>query len=177
MNQAPCLVEADVDAYGFLFGGVESAPPGGMVYEFGDEEIDVEWERGDAGSLPNVFRHNLIRDFVVDEVALRVLRAVAGDDLTVNVTLRLDGRVLFAVQAKPVLDVVDEARSIPSDYSWAKIGYPHIDAERWDSLCGRVFHLPYPELATTVVVGAKVRDAYGQAGLTGWRFEPATVDE
>ncbi len=117
-NQVPCLVDAEVDAYGYLFGGAESAPPGALVQDIGDQELEVEWEPGSTGRKPNIFAHNFIRDFVFGEVALQALRDLAGSDLKVTGTLRLGDQVLSAVRAEPVLPVGDESRSIPSEYSW-----------------------------------------------------------
>jgi len=173
MDLVPCLVDGDVDTYGFLFGGVDSTPSASEVWD----ALEVEWEPGSTGRQPNIFCHNFIRDFLFDDVALRSLRSIAGDDLKVNGTLRLGQQILTVVEAAPVLSVVDEARSRPSEFSWAKIGFPHVETDLRESVSDRMFHLPYPELSTSVVVGAKVREAYERAGLTGWVFEPAAVDD
>ncbi|MCX5093848.1 hypothetical protein OOK36_34195 [Streptomyces sp. NBC_00365] len=173
MNRAaPSLVEAEVDTFGYLYSDVEDAITGSA--EPGRPE--VYWETGASGQRPNIFRHNLLRDFVCDDTALRILRGISGADLQAVALLRLGELPLTVVRADPVLDVVDEGRSIPSEYSWARIGFPHIRQELWGEVGRRIFHLPYPELSTTVVVGAEVRDAYRSAGLTGWSLEPALVD-
>ena len=169
---APCLVEAEVDTFGYLYSDVENAITGSGE----PGRTEVYWETGASGQRPNIFRHNLLRDFVCDDTALRILRGISGADLQAVALLRLGELPLTVVRADPVLDVVDESRSIPSEYSWARIGFPHIRQELWGELGRRIFHLPYPELSTTVVVGAEVRDAYRSAGLTGWSLEPALVD-
>jgi hypothetical protein len=168
---APFLVEADVNNFGYLYSDVEIATGGA---EAGRSE--VHWEAGATGRRPNIFRHNVLRDFVCDETALHVLGGISGADLRVVARLDLGGLPLTAVCADSVLDVVDVSRSIPSDYSWAQVGFPHIRQELWDELGSRIFHLPYPELSTNVLVGARVCDAYRTAELAGWTFEAAHVD-
>lgn len=179
MNRlAPCLVEADVDTFGYLYGDVELAIIGSLEPGSGEDghRSEVYWETGASGQRPNIFRHNVLRGFVCDDAALRILRDISGADLQTVALLQLGNLPLTVVRADPVLDVVDESRSIPSEYRWARIGFPHIREELWGELGRRIFHLPYPELSTAVVAGAEVCDGYRSAGLTGWFFEPTLVD-
>lgn len=180
----PFEAEPDVNSYGYLVGGDDLLTVDAADHHWAEPYPPIErpvrfrWEPGDLGTRPNLFRHNLLRDVVCDETALRVLREAAEPgDLHVIATGSLDdGTRLTVVQATTVLDVVDEERSIPSQYSWARIQFPHIREDQREATRRRVFRVPYRELTTMVLVGDEVKAAVEKAGLRGWVFTPAQVD-
>jgi hypothetical protein len=177
------VLELDVGACGYLYGGddllaVDPVRHSWCVpYPPVGERMQFAWDPGDSGCAPNVFGHNLLRDFVCDDHAFRVLTSVAGGDLHVVGRGELNGANMTALQVTTVLDVVDEGRSIPSEYSWARISFPHIGDECDEVTAGRIFRVANRELSLLTFVGDSVKLAIEAAGIVGWRYEPARVDE
>jgi hypothetical protein len=84
---------------------------------------------------------------------------------------------MTVVQAITVLDVLDEQRSLPGEYNWARFRWPHIREDAAALVDRRVFRLPYPEFSLLALVGGAVKTAIEGAGLSGLSFQPAWVDE
>jgi hypothetical protein len=139
--------------------------------------LRFSWDPAPLGRKPNVFRHNLLRDFVCDSRAFRVLNDVAKNDIHVIGWGDLEGDDMVAVQVTSILDVIDEERSILSEYSWARISFPHISNEVDALTNNRIFRLPNRELSLLVLAGESAKSAIENAGITGWRYERAWVDE
>ncbi|MEU6090395.1 hypothetical protein ABZ865_27035 [Streptomyces sp. NPDC047085] len=182
MNGIPYVTEADVDAYGFLYGGEESLSVDLTSHRWSDpyppvrKALEFSWEAGELGRKPNIFKHNLLRDVVCDELALNALRSIAGRDVHVYARASLDGEELSVVQATTVLDIVDETRSIPSPYSWARVSFPHISREKGERVRRRVFRVANPELSLLVLIGDQVKAEIEAQQVRGWSFERAWVD-
>jgi hypothetical protein len=175
------VVELDVNAYGFLYGGDEVVSADAKhdlrrPFPPVSERLKFSWEAGSRPDKPNVFQHNLLRDFVCDATALRVLREIAEPDLHVVASGELDGEELTVVQATSILDVVDEERSIPSEYSWARIQFPHIPKEAEPRVERRIFRVANRDLWSMVFFGDAVKAAVEEAGLRGWTFTGAWVE-
>jgi hypothetical protein len=176
-------LEHDVNTYGYLYGGDElfsvdtAQHHWEEPYPVVDGHLGLTWDPGDSGRKPNIFMHNLLRDFFCDRRAYQLLVDLVGDDLRVIAHGDLDGAELTVVQATTVLAVVDEERSIPSEYSWARFSFPHIREEAGALTENRIFRVPYPELSLLVLAGDSVRTALESAGISGLRYEPAQVEQ
>lgn len=183
MDWVAYVIDSDEDEYGFLWGGDELLPAAPAFhrwcepYPLIERPLEFTWEHGSSGLRPNVFDHNLLRDFVCDRQSLQLLQNLAGSDIRVLGRGFLDGDELSIVQVTTVLDVVDESRSIPSPYSWARIEFPHIPRENGEKIHRRIFRVPSPELFLMVLVGDDIKRAFEESGLRGWRFVPAQVEE
>jgi hypothetical protein len=179
----PYMIDFELERWGILLGGDREFPEDPTFhnwfepYPLIDASLTFRWDRGEEGKPPKVFWHNLLRDFVCDRETFRVLEDVVGQDLRVIGHGRLRKQELVAVQVVGLLDVVDEGRSIPSKYSWAKVSFPHIGHETDDLTDRRMFRVPTKGLVLSYFVGESVRRALDDAGVTGWRYEPAWVDE
>lgn len=126
---------------------------------------------------PNIFRHNLFRDAVVDARALDVLDAATSGRIRSYATVVLDGVELHAIQAIDVLDVVDIELSLPSDYSWSDFSFPHIPESSEFLTRDKVFRVPNRGASFSVFIGSSVKRACEDAGLVGWIYHEATVLE
>lgn len=183
MDAVTYVVETAVGKFGYLSGGDKFLPVSTSQHHWEEpypvvpERLTFVWDPGESGSKPNIFQHDLLRDLVCDRQAYRLLAELAGEDLRVIARGDLDGEEMTVVQAITVLDVLDEQRSLPSEYSWARFSYPHVRDEAVAELDRRVFRLPYPELSLLVLAGGAVKAAIESAGLTGLSFSPARVDE
>jgi hypothetical protein len=177
----PYLVEPDVNDYGFLSGGDELLPVEATVHEWHEpypvieRPLGVSWVPGKVAAKPRIFHHTLLRDLAVDERALGVFASMVEDELRIYAKLVLGSGELSVVQATEVLDVVDVERSTPSEYSWADVSFPHIP-EKYNSVTNnKIFRVPNRGLGLSFFVGNAVKQAYDDAGLTGWLFYEATV--
>jgi hypothetical protein len=183
MDAVTYVVEVDVNPYGSLDGGDEFLPASTVEHHWEEPypvvpgRLRFAWDTGDLRRKPNFFRHNLLRDLVCDRRAYHILADVAGEDLRIIARGDLDGEEMTVVQAITVLDVLDEQRSLPSEYRWARFRWPHVRDESVAELDRRVFRLPYAELSLLVLVGGAVKAAIESAGLSGLSFTPAHVDE
>jgi len=183
MDAVAYVVETAVGEFGYLSGGDEFLPVSASQHHWEEpypvvpERLTFAWDRGESRHKPNIFQHDLLRDMVCDHRAYRILAELAGDDLRVIARGDLDGEEMTVVQAIAVLDVLDEQRSLPSEYSWARFRWPHVRDETVAELDRRVFRLPYPELSLLVLVGGAVKAAIESAGLSGLSFTPARVDD
>jgi hypothetical protein len=177
------VLEAEVGSFGYLSGGDDLLPADPVTHRWDEpypvvrERLRFSWDPGELGRKPNFYQHNLLRDLVCDRPAYQVLAEVAGEDLRVVARGDLDGEEMVVVQATAVLDVLDEQRSLPSEYSWARFSWPHVRDDALADLDRRVFRLPYRELSLLVLAGAAVAAAIESAGLSGLSFSPARVDE
>jgi len=124
---------------------------------------------------PNIIRHNLLRDFAVDELALGTLASAVESTITVYARLVVDGVTFFVIQATTVLDVVNVQQSVRSEYAWQEFAFPHIP-ESCDSVTDRkFFRVPNKGAGLSTFVGNRIKQAYDEAGLTGWLFNEARV--
>jgi hypothetical protein len=177
----PYIAELDVDSYGFLHGADDliSVDPArhcwSEPYPPIDETLQLSWDRGSVDIRPNIYRHAILRDFVCDALALQFLQRVAGPDLHIVSRALLGDDALTVVQVVAVLDVVDECHSVASEYSWARISFPHIPDEKDVATRSRIFRVKNPELSLLVLVGDDVKVEFEKAGLRGWSFEKAWV--
>lgn len=170
------MTETDVDTYGFLSGGTSGLIKSAELHSWREpfpsvpDPILVSWEPGSLGMRSSILRHNLLRDFVVDNQALQVLLREAGGDIRVYAKMVADGTELSVLQVTSVLDVVDIDRSIPSRYTWADISFPYI-SKSYDSVIeGRIFKVPNPGVGMSVFVGDSIKRACESNGITGWLF-------
>jgi hypothetical protein len=176
-------MDCEVNRYGYLHGGDEFLPVSTVEHHWAKpypvvaRRLRFAWDPGELSCRPNIFGHNLLRDLVCNRRAYQVLAAVAGGDLRVIARGDLDGEEMVVVQAIRVLDVLDEQRSLPGEYSWARFRWPHVRDETVAEVDQRIFRLPYPELALHVLAGGAVKAAIERAGLSGLSFTPARVDE
>jgi hypothetical protein len=183
MDAVAYVVELAVNPYGYLYGGDEFLPVDTSQHHWDEpypvvpERLTFAWDPGESGRKPNIFRHNWLRDFVCDPQAYRLLDEIAGEDLRVIAHGDLDGEEMTVVQAITVLDVLDEQRSLPSEYSWARFSYPHVREDGAALVDRRVFRLPYPDFSLLVLAGGAAKAAIESAGLSGMSFTPARVDE
>jgi hypothetical protein len=183
MDARAYVLETDVDRYGYLHGGDELLPVSTTQHHWQEpypvvpERLTFTWDPGESGRRPNVLHHNLLRDLVCDRPAYQVLAEVAGHDLRVIARGDLDGAEMTVVQAITVLDVLDEKRSLPGEYSWARFRWPHLREDAAALVDRRVFRLPYADFALLTLAGGAVKAAIESAGLSGLRFSPARVDE
>jgi hypothetical protein len=172
----PYIVENDVDSYGFLTGadGDLAASiarhPWPEPFPAVEHQVAVSWEPGSLGIRPNILRHNLIGDFVVDDRALEFFIQKAGPDIKAFARLLLDGTTFSALQVTSVLDVVGVARSVPSEYSWADFSYPYISPAFDSVIENRIFRVPNRGFGLPVFVGNEIKRAFESEGLTGWVF-------
>jgi hypothetical protein len=173
----PYIVTSSIDSYGFLTGGDSDLTARIVSHSWQEpfpvvhDPIPASWEPGSLGVRPNVLRHNLLRDFVVDDPALEFFARQAVDDIRIYAKLSLDGEVLSVLQVTSMLDVVDIDKSIPSEYSWADISYPYI-SDTYNSVTeNRIFKVPNPGVGLSVFVGSGIRRAWESEGLTGWSFD------
>ena len=167
-----------VDEYGYLTGGEATFPVD--VIEHGWESTpypplsgiaEFDWEPGELGVQPGVFRHPEIRDWVCDETAWSVLSGAAGDDLHLIGAGDLDGKPLFVVQVITVLDIVDREESIIDTYpTYEILRFPAFRAGSEELVERRVFRVPgsFPD----VFIGARIREELDRAGVTGFNYAP-----
>jgi hypothetical protein len=177
----PYKVEADVEPYGWLISDDDSLLARAVEHRWAapfpdiPEPIPVTWEPGELLIKPNIFRHNLLRDFAVDDKALQVITAAVGTGIRVYAKLLLGDSELSVIQATEVLDVVDVGNSIPSEYSWSDFSFPHIP-EDYDLLTDKkFFRVPNRGADLSVFLGDAVKRACDQAGLTGWLYYETRV--
>lgn len=175
------MVGADVNSFGFLYGGDGNLPKPTASHSWYEPYpvipgvLDVSWEQGEALAQPNVLLHSRLRDFVIDETALRVLRGVIGSQLHAYARLAFGGIMYSAIQAIDVLDVVDAEHSIPTERSWQDFAFPHIPEAGNIDTKNRLFRIPNRGFMATVFVGDDVKRAWEEAGLVGWFFNEARV--
>jgi hypothetical protein len=177
----PYLVEPDVDAYGFLYGGDEFLPTDTATYRWDKpypmikRPLAVSRMPGELSAEPKIFHHNLLRDFVVDEGVLGVFTSAVNGDFRIYAKLVLGSVELSVVQATETLDVVDVEKSVPSKYPWAEVSFPHIPERCYSVTDNKIFRVPNRGLGLSFFVGNAVKQAYDDAGLTGWLFHEARV--
>lgn len=177
----PYLIEPDVNAYGFLYGGDEFLPTDAATYGWDKpypvikRALAVSWTPGDLSAQPKIFHHNLLRDFVVDERVLGVFTSAVDGDFWVYAKLVLGNKELSVVQATETLDVVDVEKSIPSKHPWADISFPHIPESCNSVTDNKIFRVPNRGLGLSFFIGNAVKQAYDEADLTGWLFHEARV--
>lgn len=177
----PYMLEADVNSFGFLVGGDHHLKVAPAFHRWSDpypaisEPLQVSWEPGALSTKPNIYVHNLLRDFVVDAAAFRALTRVADDDIRVYGKMILGGEELSVIQAIKILDVVDKEASIPSEYQNMEISFPHIPESSDAATRTRFFRVANRCLSLSVFVGDDVKEAYEEAGLKGWLFHEARV--
>jgi len=104
-----------------------------------------------------------------------VLARVIDDGFQVYGKMMLDGNELSVVQATETLDVVDESLSLMSEFRRDDIAFPHILEENDTATMNKIFRVPNRGLSLSVFVGDGVKQAYDEAGLTGWLFHSTRV--
>jgi hypothetical protein len=177
----PYLIEPEVNAYGFLCGGDEFLSVDVTTYGWDEpypiikRPLAVSWTPGELSTEPRIFHHNLLRDFVVDDGALGVLTSAVDGGFRIYAKLVLESVELSVVQVTETLDVVDIEKSIPSEYSWAEFSFPHISESRYSVTDNKIFRVPNRGFGLWFFVGNAVKQAYDDAGLTGWLFHEARV--
>jgi hypothetical protein len=178
------LIETDVDKFGYVHGGdewvsplVTAEHPWTLPFPKVPEDLDLVWEPGESNSRPNVFHHNLLRDFACDLPTYDLLRELLRDSLHVVATGHCDRLRLVVLQVVRVFDVVDAERSLPYKYAPNALSYPHIPPDREVVVQGNFFRVPNPGLSLMSFVANDVKEAIERSGITGWRFEPATVSD
>ncbi len=177
----PYMLELDVDSYGFLVGGDDRLQVNPafhswlLPYPHIPDRLAVSWEPGTLAVRPNIYAHNLLRDFVADSAAFDVLARVIDDGFLVYGKMMLDGNELSVVQATETLDVVDESLSLMSEFRRDDIAFPHIPEENDTATMNKIFRVPNRGLSLSVFVGDGVKQAYDEAGLTGWLFHSTRV--
>lgn len=178
------VVETDVDRFGYLHGGTNSSlalttaehswtTPFPVI----TGELELVWEPGNVHRRPNVFHHNLLRDFACDLPTYDFLNKLVRGGLHLVAKARCGDVELVVVQVTKIFDVVDVERSNPYKYAPGGVSFPHIPAEREGSIRGSFFRAPNPGLSLTVLVADDVRKAIEEAGITGWLFERASLPE
>jgi hypothetical protein len=177
----PYMVEIDVDSYGFLVGGDNHLTESPVFHRWLEpypnipDLLSVSWEPGILSVKPNIFSHNLLRDFIVDAAALRALDSVAGNGFHVYGKAMLDGNVLSVVQVVETLDVVDESLSLSSEFRSEELSFPHIPEKNDAATMNKIFRVPNRGLSLSVFIGDGVKRAYDEAGLTGWVLHETRV--
>src|SRR5215469_9241860 len=177
----PYMLELDVDSYGFLVGGDDRLQVNPALHSWLrpypriPDPLAVSWEPGTLAVRPNIYKHNLLRDFVVDSAAFDLLARVINDGFQVYGKMMLDGNELSVVQATETLDVVDEGLSLRSEFLRDDIAFPHIPKENNTATMNKIFRVPNRGLPLSVFVGDGVKQAYDKAGLTGWLFHRTEV--
>lgn len=177
----PYMLELDVDSYGFLVGGDDRLQVSPALHSWWHpyphipDRLAVSWEPGALTVRPNIYAHNLLRDFVADSVAFDVLARVIDNGFHVYGKMMLDGNELSVIQAAETLDVVDESLSLTSEFRRDEIAFPHIPEENDTATMNKIFRVPNRGLSLSVFVGEGVKQAYDEAGLTGWLFHSTRV--
>jgi hypothetical protein len=177
----PYLIEPDVNAYGFLYGGGEFLQADATTYGWDNpysviqRPLAVSWVPGELSVEPKIFHHNLLRDFVVDERVLGVFTSAVGGDFRIYAKLVLGSVELSVVQVTEKLDAVNVEKSVPSKYPWADVSFPHIPESCYSVTDNKMFRVPNRGLGLSFFVGNAVKQAYDDSGLTGWLFHEARV--
>lgn len=175
------VVDFDVDGYGYVTGGEEFFPTPTTFHDWTTpypaiaEELNLAWTPGDRRIMPDIMCHNQLRDLVCRGGASDVLAGFDSSDLHVVAHGRIAGDAVTIVQAVAVLDVVDIEQSIPSQFSWGGLDWPHIRPEMEGDVARRVFRVPNRGLTLTVLLGDQVHQALQAAGIRGLRLVKAEV--
>jgi hypothetical protein len=175
------VVDFDVDGYGYATGGEGFFPTPTAFHDWMTpyptipEWLELTWTPGDRHVLPDIMWHNQLRDFVCRGRARDVLAQFSGSDLHAVARGRLAGEDVTVVQAVAVLDVVDVEASIPSEFSWGGLTWPHIGPDTESVVARRVFRAPNPGLALTVLLRDEVYQALEEAGIPGLQLVRAEV--
>jgi hypothetical protein len=164
-----------VDEYGYLTGGEDTFPIDVTGHDFRkpyplfDGDPAFTWEPGGRGETPDIFRHPEIRDWVCDDAAWSVL-AAAGPDVRRLGGGHLGGRPLHVVQVVGLVTDVDPEASVRHDYgSYQVVEFPALRGGE-SAVRTRVFRVP--DNYTSVFVGAAVKQALDDAGITGLSYAP-----
>jgi hypothetical protein len=176
------VVETDVNRYGFLC-GPETSIPASVTVEHSwlkpfptvDGRLEMVWERGTSRRQPDVFQHNLLRDFVCDTSTHRLLNGLVRGGLHVVAHGRCEERELVVLQVTTVLDVVDAACSTPAQYGLGALKFPHIPADKEPIVEGTFFRVPDVGLSLTILVADDVKEAVQRTGIRGWQFTRAQI--
>jgi hypothetical protein len=174
-------VEADVEPYGWLISDDDSLLPKSINHRWEEpfllitEPLLATWEPGELLVKPNIFRHDILRDFAVDDKALRVITVAMGKEPWTYAKVLLDDVELSVIQATEVLDVADVENSIPSNSAYSDFSFPHIPEIHDAFTSAKIFRLPNRGFSLSVFVGDAVKRACDEAGLTGWLYYEARV--
>jgi hypothetical protein len=139
------------------------------------DQLEFVWERGSSSVMPDVWHHNVLRDFACTVEVFEFLKGHVCDGLHVVARGRLDDLPIVVFQAVDVVNVVDVSRSVPHRYASGGVSYPHIDPQNESVISGRFFRAPNQGLQFTVMVADSVRDLILGRGIAGWRFIDASV--
>jgi hypothetical protein len=127
--------------------------------------------------MPNVFHHNLLRDFVCDVATYHFLDDTVRSKLHVVAQGRCGESDLVVLQVTSVFDVVDASNSIKSEFDNMRLAFPHVPPDKEAIVRGNFFRVPNQGLSLKVLVADDVETAIVNAGIRGWRFTPATVSD
>jgi hypothetical protein len=174
------MAELLVDEYGFLFGGEEAFPVDVTEHDWEspypkfDASARFEWEAGELGAEPNIFRHPEIRDWVCDGVAWSVLSRVAPLDVRLLGQGYLGVKELHVVQVVTMLDVVDVDASVVADYgSYRVIEFPSFRDGCDDEIRSRIFRIPGSY--TDIFLGDLLKSELDDAGIVGLGYSSVPI--
>lgn len=171
------MAELLVNEYGYLFGGEEAFPIDVTDHDwespypkFGTP-ARFEWEAGELGIEPSIFRHPEIRDWVCDDAAWFVLSKVAPLDVRLLGKGHLGEKELHIVQVVTMLDVVNVDASVVADYgSYRAIEFPAFRDDRNGETRSRIFRIPGSY--TDIFLGELLKSSLDEAGIAGLRYSP-----
>lgn len=177
------IVELDGAKHGSLYEGIEgwsdlelaTFPWDIRPFPLIAEVLEFQMIPGDAGVRPNVWRHNLLQDFVCDAKAYDFFRERFPRDIHVVAHARCGSRDLTVLQVVSKLDIADRKRSLRRQRQKAVIEFPHVALENEQLAVGRIFRLQQKAPQRMILVGDDVVDAIRQAGLVGFTFDRAWV--
>ncbi|MGN9807090.1 hypothetical protein [Micromonospora sp. L32] len=171
------MAELSVDEYGYLFGGEEAFPVDvtehdwETPYPIFESLANFEWDPGELGTHPNIFRHPEIRDWVCDSRAWSVLSMVAAPDIRLIGEGFLGEERMYIVQVIATLNVVDPEASIIHDYgSYRVVEFPAFRRSAADGISSRAFRVPGSY--TDLFLGDVVKSSLDDAGIVGLRYTP-----
>jgi hypothetical protein len=171
------MAELLVDEYGYLIGGEEAFPVDVTEHDWESPYpkfralARFEWEAGELGTEPNIFRHPEIRDWVCDDVAWSVLAKVAPLDVKLLGKGYLGEKELRIVQVVAMLDVVDIDASLVADYgSYRVIEFPAFRDDCDDEVRSRIFRIPGSY--TDIFLGEFLKLSLDEAGIVGLGYRP-----
>jgi hypothetical protein len=170
------LLKADVNEFGYLTGGDEAIVTKTAFHDWRspyppiEQDLAFTWVRGGQDSSPELFIHNLRRDFVLGPPMLDWLTGLVPNDLHMVAHGQLSSETMTVVQVTSVLDVVDLHRSVRQDPDSDIVDFPCIRPEAEPDIPLRMFRVPNRGQSLSVFVGDALRDLMDANGIRGLNY-------
>jgi hypothetical protein len=177
------IIECDVAKYGSLHGGTEGwsdldlalYPWDMQPFPAITERLEFQLVPGEERKRANVWRHNLLQDFVCDAKAYGFFTERLSRDIHVVARARCGSQELTVLQVVSKLDVADKKRSLRRPRHKTVIEFPHVASDKEQLAAGRIFRIQQKAPQRMILAGDDVMEDIKEAGLVGFAFDRAWV--